>query len=227
MIRQLSKSLFILSLLSLYACKSDPKDTETENAKPIVEQPSESQKHLQNIERAHNSAKFKEENQVRFNLKLSTEDDVFFDGAVTLKTDGSKARFLDSGIDQTIKSDDLSNEIDKKLYHLAELYCIGFWLQEDNFSKTSSVSEDFVQAVYDSPETSSTFTVFSHPLTDIIQHLQYKTDIDAYPFDEATVFFDKYITVNRIPVALNWYFTKAKDTIARAQITRISYPETF
>lgn len=227
MIRQLSKSLFILSLLSLYACKSDPKDTETENAKPIVEQPSESQKHLQNIERAHNSAKFKEENQVRFNLKLSTENDVFFDGTVTLKTDGSRVRFLDSDIDEMLESGDLNTEIDKKLYHLAELYSIGFWLKKDKFKKMSSNNGDFIKAVYDSPETSSTFTVFSHPLTDIIQHLQYKTDIDAYPFDEATVFFDKYITVNRIPIALNWYFTKAKDTIARAQITRISYPETF
>jgi len=224
---QVLKSLIILSILSLYSCKSDPEKTKVDHKNPVVEQPSESLKHLQNIARAHNASKFEKENQVKFNLEVSVKDKMFFDGTVTLKTDGSKARFLDSDIDHIIESGDLSTEIDKKLYHLAELYCIGFWLQEYNFSKTSSDSEDFNQAVYESTKTSSTFTVFTHSLTDIVQHVEYKTGISDIPFDGATVFFDKYITVNRVPVALSWYFTKATDTIARAKVSRISYPKEF
>jgi len=224
---QVLKSLIILSLISFYACKSEPEKTKVDHKKPVVEQPSESLKHLRNIEKAHNASKFEQEEQVKFNLEVSVKDKVFFDGTVTLKTDGSKARFLDSGIDQMIESGDLSTEIDKKLHHLAELYCIGFWLQEENFSKTSSDSEDFVQAVYESADTSSTFTVFTHPLTDIVQHVEYKTGISDAPFSEATVFFDKYITVNRIPVALKWKFKVDQNQIATAEISRISYPDTF
>lgn len=222
------KRLLFLIILGLLACKSDEKKTnENNNSIEVVKDVSESEKHLENIKSAHNASKFSQEEQVKFKLKLSFENEVFFDGFVTLKTDGSKARFLDSNIDKIFKSDNISTELDQKLYWLTELYTLGFWLEKDQFNKVNSESEDFIKAVYQSPITSNTYTIYSHPLTDVIQYVDYKTGLPDQPFNSGVVYFDKYITVNRVPVSLVWEFKLEKDKVAKAEISRISYPDTF
>jgi hypothetical protein len=210
------------------ACKSDtPKaiDNTELNAEPT--EISDSEKHLQNISRAHNASKFIEESQVRFKLKFNIKEEVFFDGFVTLKTDGSQARFLDSTINKLIESNNLKTELDKKLYWIVELYAMGFWPNTEDFNKTNSDNDDFIKATYNSPITSSTYTIYTHPLTDIVQYVEYDTDILDEPFEIGTLFYDKYITVNRIPVSLNWNIKFEDNTVAKAEITRISYPKTF
>ena len=222
------KTTALFFFISFVACKSDKKENEDlkiEN--DVVHKQSESEKHLQNILRAHNATKFKEENQVKFNLEISMTDEIFFNGFVTLKTDGSKARFLDSNTDRIVHRNNLNSELDKKLYHLATLYGMGFWLNEDKFEKQTSDQDNFNHAVFETSVNSSTFNISTHPLTDILQNVTYKTNISEPPFNEATVHYDKYITVNRVPVALNWYFVDQTDTIATAKVSRISYPETF
>jgi hypothetical protein len=210
------------------ACKSDKKDNEEiANDKEVVLEQTESEKHLQNIIRAHNAGKFTEESQVRFNLKLEVKNKVFFDGTVVLKTDGSKARFLDSAIDQIVEKNNLNNQLDQKLYFLLELYSMGFWLDNENFDKITTENEEFTEARYKSPNTSTTYKIYTHPLTDIVQKIEYKTKLEDQPFDAGTINFEKYITVNRVPVSLKWYFIDDTDTIANADVSRISYPENF
>lgn len=210
------------------ACKSDDskKDKEQQPGEE-VEVVSQSEKHLQNIFRAHNGSKFKSEDYVRFQLKFKFKDDAFFEGFMTIKTNGSKIRFLDSNTDKIIESANLQTELDQQLFWLAELYSMGFWLDQDDFETLKNTNEDYVKAVYSSKYSSSVYKVYTHPLTAIIQHVDYTTHIPGDPFNSGTVFYEKYITVNRIPVPLRWTFIKQKDTIAKAEITRISYPDQF
>jgi len=222
------KFLIVILFLNLLACKSDKeKDNYNSSSIETIKDKSESEKHLENIKRAHNASKFSQEEQVKFKLKLSFENGVFFDGFITLKTNGSKARFLDSNIDKIVESDNISTELEQKLYWLTELYTLGFWLEKDQFNKVNSESEDFIKSIYKSPMTSNIYTIYSHPLTDVIQYVDYKTGLSDQPFNYGVVYFDKYITVNRVPVSLVWEFKLEKDKVAKAEISRISYPDTF
>ena len=226
-----NKSILVLVVLSLLACRTDNKEDNensgNKNLTEAVEEISESDKYLEKIKRAHNASKFAKEEQVKFKLKLDIGDDVFFDGFVTLKTNGSKARFLDSNIDRVVDRDNISTTLDKKLYWLAEIYTIGFWLEADNFKISNGEIEEYSKSIYKSPITSNTYTIYSHPLTDVIQYVEYITKIPDQPFNSGTVYFDKYITVNRVPVSLAWEFKRDNEIIAKAEITRISYPDVF
>jgi hypothetical protein len=215
-------------MCNLLACKSDTENIDGKvDKKQNIQKISESEKHLQNIAGAHNAKKFLEEAQVKFNLKLTIKQDVFFDGIVSLKTDGSKAKFSGSNIDKTIIKNELESDLDKKLYFLAEIYATGFWYEQENFDKLESEGEEFKKAVYESLISKTNFTIYSHPLTDIVQFIDYKTGISEAPFNKGRLYFDRYITVNRVPVPLNWTFKSGGEIIAEAKISRISYPETF
>ena len=41
-------------------------------------------------------------------------------------------------------------------------------------------------------------------MTNIIQKIDYQTDIKPKPFEKGVLHFDRYITVNRVPVAMQW-----------------------
>lgn len=222
----LLKSIIMLCILNSVACKSDSTNNEKDTESLLVETPTESEKHLQNITRAHNAKKFQSEPQVKFKLQFSTKDSVFFDGFVTLKTDGSKARFLNSKIDRVIQNHQLQTDLDKKLFLMAELYSMGFWIKDNNF-KLLSNNDSLDLSYYRSSKSESTFKIYSHPITHVVQQVDYDTNIDQKPFKSGSLHYEKYITVNRVPVALHWNIIDDKDTIAQAEISRISYPEQF
>ncbi len=221
------KTLFsFILIICIISCKSDKKQLKIENEKPIDNQNSESAKHLQNVARAHNAEKFKSEEQVKFNLEFSTADEVMFNGTITLKTDGAKARFLDSKVNQVIEKNNLNSNSDQKLFFLAEIYATGFWFDQDTFKKIKSQDSEFFKATYTS-FSQTAYTIYTHPLTDIVQHLDYNTKISEEPFNKGTIYFEKYITVNRVPVPLIWTFKSGDDITAQAKISRISYPKNF
>jgi hypothetical protein len=222
------KAILFLITLSLFACKSDEKKAnDNNNSIEVIKDNSESNQYLENIKRAHNASKFAQEEQVKFKLKLNIGDDQFFDGYITLKTDGSKARFLDSKVDKIISIDNLSTELDKKLYWLVELYTMGFWLQADQFEMLKNESDEYSKSTYKSSITNNTYNIYSHPLTNVIQQVEYQSGITDEPFNSGTVYFDKYITVNRVPVSLVWEFKQDNSKKATAEISRISYPDVF
>lgn len=223
----LLRSLLLLIIIGQISCKSDtPKPDDNSELKEVSKEISESEKHLQNIARAHNASKFKEEAQVKFKLKIDIRDEAFFDGFVTLKTDGSQARYLDSNIDKTLEIANLETDLDKKLYMMAELYTMGFWFDSENFNLISK-SDSLDLSDYHSEKLDADYKIYSHPLTHVIQQIDFKTTIADKPFDNGSLMFDDYITVNRVPVALKWKIILNEEQIATAEISRISYPKTF
>jgi len=221
------KIYLIMVILSVIACISDSKTEQIDVDKESSKEIKASKGYLQSIAKAHNADKFKQENQVKFNLKFDVGIKNFFDGVVVLKTDGSKVKFTGSDIKKIIEQKTIKSELDKKLFFLIELYTTGFWYDEGSFSKINSESKDFSVANIESGITNNNYTIYCHPLTDIVQYIEYETKIEDSPFDKGTLHFDRYITVNRVPVPLNWIFKSGTDTIAKAKISRISYPKTF
>jgi hypothetical protein len=100
-------------------------------------------------------------------------------------------------------------------------------LNPDTFNKATSENEGFSKSTYKSSITNNTYNIYTHPLTDVIQRVEYQSEITDKPFKSGTVYFDKYITVNRVPVSLAWEFKRSNEIIAKAEITRISYPNVF
>lgn len=217
----------LLWFLILTGCKSDKEKAPVEKA---VEQKTvnvdKSQRLLNNITSAHNSKKFKSEKQVQFNLKLELKDSVFFDGKVILKTDGSKVKFLDANVDKVVDADNLKTDLDKKLFMIAELYAMGFWIGTENFEvKSRNDSTDV--STFKSQRSQTDFKIYSHPLTHVVQQVDFETVIDENPFHKGKLLYQKYITVNRVPVALKWQINLDQEQVAVAEISRISYPKTF
>lgn len=222
-------SIYILVILTIiYGCKSDVnKNEEKSAANKELEISPETQKHFQNIQRAHNSKKFKEENTVKFKLKLTVGEKVFYDDFIYPKTDLSKLKINENQSVKLIEQNNLKNDYEKKMYFLSEIYAIAFIMNIDDFKKVSSKNDNFFKATFNSNETGTAYEILSHPITDIIQQINYKTNLTGHPFESGSVVFDKYITVNRIPVPLFWTFKNGEQVVAKAEISRISYPDTF
>lgn len=222
-----SYTFFLILCLILTGCKSDNQEkTDSEESIPQTEKVDDNTKLLRNIKSAHNAQKFNSEAQVKFHIKFSLKDSVFFYGFVTLKTDGSKARFMDSKIDRVVEVDKLQTELDKKLFMIAEAYTMGFWFEDDDF-KILSKNDSLDISTYRSPKTQSTFKIYSHPITHVIRQIDYKTNINQKPFNLGSLYYEKYITVNRVPVALHWRILDENTNETSAEISRISYPEQF
>jgi hypothetical protein len=159
-------------------------------------------------------------------LKFRIDNDLFFDGYVTLKTDGSQARFLDSNLDKTLETSNLKTDLDKKLYLITELYTMGFWFDSENF-KLISKNDSLNVSGYHSVSLGSDYKIYTHPVTHVIEKIDFETTIPDKPFNKGSLLYDKFITVNRIPVALKWEINLDQKQTASAEITRISYPKVF
>lgn len=221
-----SHSLILVLCFILMACKSDKEKTTVTESIEKTEKVDKSLQLLKSIESAHNAQKFNSEQQVNFKLKLELKDSVFFDGYVTIKTDASKVRFLDSNIDKIVEANSLETELDKKLFMIAEFYTMGFWFDADRFKKIPK-NDSLVKSEYNSVKSKSQYKIYSHPITRVIQHIDFETTINDKPFNSGTLYYEKYITVNRVPVALKWKIEVDQKQIAKAEISRISYPDTF
>lgn len=223
------KNFFLSSILICFllsACKTDKPEKTEELKPPEKEKLSKNERFLKRIEYAHNADKFNEEEQVKFRIKLKLKDSIFYNGDVVMKTDLSQVRFLSSTIDTVLTANRLKSENDKILYWIAECYAIGFQLNAESFNKISE-SDSVVVSSFRSPKTSTKFKLSTHPITNIIQKLEYDTGIDQKPFDNGSLNFNRYITVHRIPVALEWTIETGAKNAAEAEITRISYPDKF
>lgn len=213
--------------LFVWGCKSDKSN---DNQKDItVEQtvlPSESSSLLRGIQYAYNTNKFADETQVKFNIQLKIADTSYYDGYVILKTNASSIRLLNSKIDTVLTADSLDSKFHNTMFWIAETYAMPFWLKAEYFEKQRETG-NFVVSNYKSPLSKSVFKISTHPLTNIIDKIEYNTDIEIPVFNQGRLYFDKYITVNRIPVAMHWRIEADNNVIAKAKISRISYPDTF
>lgn len=219
-------SLVLVICLILIGCKSDNQETTVTETEEKTEKVDKSLQLLKTIKSAHNAQKFNSEQHVKFKLKLELKDSAFFDGYVTLKTDRSQVRFLDSNIDKIVDANSLKTELDKKLFMIAEIYSMGFWFDAEKFHKISE-NDSLNISEYNSVKSKSKYKVYSHSITNVIQYIDFETDISDEPFNSGSLYYEKYITVNRVPVALKWKIEVDQKQLATAEISRISYPDTF
>ena len=224
--RNISLLTLCLSLM-LWGCKTDKSGDEnieeTNNPKKTL---SQNKQLVQSIQKAYNTNQFEKEAQVKFNLKLKVEDSLFFDGYVSLKTDASQLRLQTSQMDTVLNTQNLNGEFDKVLFWAAEVYALPFWFDESMF-KIEAKNDTIVQSKFNSKVSSSRFQLSTHPMTHIIQKVDYQTNIKIEPFDQGQLYFDRYITVNRIPVAMQWRIEVDGEVKSEAEISRISYPDKF
>lgn len=219
--------LFVFFGLFLWGCKSDKPDDNQDNNKQNKEiLPSENKSLVKGIDYAYNTKKFKAESQVKFNLDLKISDTSYFSGYVTLKTDASKIKIQNSNIDKILISKQLNSDFDKTLFLMAESYALPFWINSKDFTKQEE-NDSLIFSYYKSDLTSYSYEIATHSLTNIIQKIDYQTDIKTKPFEKGVLHFDRYITVNRVPVAMQWRIEVDDKVVATAEISRISYPEVF
>mgnify|MGYP005847714009 CR=1 FL=1 len=213
--------------LILWACKPDnPNEKQQDKTNVPIKKLNENEVLAQAIKTAYNTKKFQQETQVKFNLKLKVEDTLYFNGFVSLKTDASQIYLLSSQVDTVLNAQKLNRDFDKILFWSAEVYALPFWIQSDDF-KINTKNDSLVTTHYKSNLTTSDFDLFTHPMTHIIQKLNYQMAIKTKPFDRGQLYFNRYITVNRIPVAMQWRIEVDGELKAEAKISRISYPEQF
>ena len=67
------------------------------------------------------------------------------------------------------------------------------------------------------------YEITTHPLTEIIQSVRMEKPKSI--FDNKTIRFEKYITVNRIPVSMLWEIYQKDEKVGEIKISRISYPK--
>ena len=219
--------LFVFFGLFLWGCKSDKPGDNQNNNKPNKEiLPSEHKSLLKGIDYAYNTQKFKAESQVKFNLDLKISDTSYFSGYVILKTDASQIKIKNSKIDKILTPKQLNSDFDKILFLMAENYAMPFWINSKDFRKQEE-NDSLIVSHYKSDLTSYSYEIATHTLTNIIQKIDYQTDIKTEPFEKGVLHFDRYITVNRVPVAMQWRLEVDDKVVATAEISRISYPEVF
>ncbi|RRO21842.1 hypothetical protein [Flavobacteriaceae bacterium 14752] len=208
------------------SCKTDKKNSTNVNKETQTQNISDDQRLLNSIQEAYNFSKFKKEKQVKFNVKLSVSDTILYNGFLILKPNTPEIRVLGSQIDTILNANSIESDFHKTLFFIAESYALPFWLKPDTFQKESK-NDSLVTSDFTSHLTNSHFKISTHPTTHIIEKIAYKTDIKNKPFNEGKLYYDKYITVNRIPVAMKWYLEVNQQVSARVEISRISYPDKF
>ncbi|NBC58731.1 MAG: hypothetical protein GVY05_10680 [Bacteroidetes bacterium] len=218
-------NLFLIGLLCcLLSCKTDKPDEKNNSETLKNVKVTEDQQFLNSIQSAYNTQKFNAEAKVKFNAQVNVSDTVFYDGYLILDTKSKQVRILNSKIDTTISANTIDTKHQKILLWIAETYALPFWLKSENFQKLSS-NDSIALSRYQSELTNSEFKISTHPITHIIKNIEYQTDISTAPFDQGRIDLERYITVNRIPVAMEWIITKNKTVSAEVKISRISYPK--
>lgn len=224
---KLKQIVIVFFVLFLWGCKSDkPVDNQDDIKinKEIL--PSENKSLLKGIDYAYNTKKFKAESYVKFNIDLKVADTLFFSGYVTLKTDASKIKIYGSKIDKILTPNQLNSDFDKVMYLIAESYALPFWIKPKDFRKLEE-NDSLIVSHYKSDLSPFAYEIATHPQTNIIQKIEYQTGIKTKPFKKGLLYFDRYITVNRVPVAMQWRIEVDGEIVATAEISRISYPEVF
>lgn len=216
--------IFVFLGILLSGCKSDkPKDVNNSETKNQTENPDEDEVLLSSIQNSYNIQRFENENQVKFNVALKVSDTLFYKGYMIINTQSKQIRLLNSDTDTLLNVQYLESDYHKTLFWVAENYALPFWLKPENFQKLSS-NDSLTVSTYKSDLTNTEFKVSTHPLTHIINQVEYNTDIDLKPFNKGNLNFERYITVNRIPVAMTWNIKVEETLMGEIEISRISYP---
>lgn len=219
-------SIFLICFWFLiWSCKTDNSNkNQSHSSKNQSVLSPKSQVVLNGVQNAYNIKKFKTETQVKFNIDLKSNQSTYYNGSINVKTDASEIQLKSLKIDTSLYPNKLDSDFDKLLFLVAECYSIPFLINQSNFRKLTK-NDSLVVSDYKSSLTSFEYKIFTHPITHIVQSIDYDTDIKIEPFGRGSIFFERYITVNRIPVAMKWRIEVDGEVKAEAIISRISYPK--
>lgn len=248
------KQVYFLSvfvLFTLFSCnsksskKSDKKETNTEK----TEQTKQSHKIAPEHERLYktyadinNLEKFNEESEFQYNVEVKFENDNSkdFSGTIQSKTDFSDIKLkLDSGESFFYHNNEFyaNPKTEDKInpFEIINITSLPFAMQNFNYEAVQkTIVEDgkdkfnLLDLDY-SGVNSSEIQIQSVSSSATTNLLQFATLIgnsnSIFSDEEFQVDFDRYITVNKIPIALNLILTSNDSKIATITVSRISYPK--
>ncbi|MGM0636147.1 MAG: hypothetical protein ACQESK_08770 [Bacteroidota bacterium] len=244
-------SLGVLLALALFACS----DKQPEEEKKSIEEKqavskSNEQIYAQSIENNHKKSNFLEEDMVSFTVEFDFGDQETQKISILSKTDLSQAvitfddnsKLFYDGNALLLENEQKKNQkIAQQAMLMNTLYHSFFHLSEDEFSLSPREEITFFESDFTKMTVSNNafhqeiypqeFTFFTEKRTSLMKGLQAK-----FPYigkqnnsTETYIQFDRFITVNRIPVSLQWNFFSAKkdasigDKIGQAKVSRIQY----
>jgi len=171
---------------------------------------------------AYNVKKFSSESVLKYSVDLSFSDTTFYKGAITYNILENKIDLKPNKgqFDENTATEE--GEFADALTDLNDIYTLPFFLQNESIT-TLEANDSIVRSRFTSGSSKATFEMATHPLTEIIQSV--KMQKPGSIFHNSTITFDKYITVNRIPVSMRWDIFKEGKRVGEVKISRISYPK--
>ena len=205
------------------SCQKDVKtepdvDKQMENEAPK----SESEQLSTRIEKAYNIDKYKTETFLKYSVDVNLNDDTYAKAVLKYNILERILNVKANGVQSTMTNTSEKTEQEEFLFDLNEIYTLPFLIQNENFQLISK-NDSIVTSKYASDQTRISYTINTHPLTEIIQSLN--LDKDGSILDDTTINFEKFITVNRIPVSMIWNIYRDDKQIGAVNISRISYPK--
>lgn len=239
--------LCCFSLLLVVACGKSEKEKESNRDKEnkVERTVSSSERYLKSVENVHKKEDFLKEDLVsfKFDVKLSEKE---LQGKVVARTnmaefsvelsDGSVWYY--NSLNDLFSAEVNDKEIEQLLSFVVGGYFTFYSISGENYTYTDKEKKEFLEREFSKVSLNNSaskrffpqeFTVFVEDRTSML-----KGTSRNHPLKKRQPIFlqyDKFITVNRIPVSLSWqFFESTKDNlmsknIGEAKITAISYPK--
>ncbi|WP_127846441.1 hypothetical protein [Psychroflexus aestuariivivens] len=248
------KHLYFLSIFSLFilvSCNSkSSKDSEKQqNEVEKTKQTKKSHKIAPDHKRLYktyadinNLEKFNEESEFQYNIEVKFEKDNSkdFSGTIQSKTDFSDIKLkLDSGKSFFYKNGEFygnpKNDLRINPFEIINMTSLPFAMQNLNYEAEKKIIVEDNDKKYNvlslgyedlKPSPIQIKSVTSSATTNLLQSAKLETKSSTIL--ENGVFeinFDRYITVNKIPIALNLNLFSNEKKIATITVSRISYPK--
>jgi len=214
---------FIFIILFIGCKKSENTTSGSGTDASTLSQSDPSEKLKTSISGAYNTKKFTSESRLKYNFKLTIADTTYSEGTLLYNIKNNTLHLKSNLAEREISA--LSeNKTDKLASIINEIYVLPFKMNTAEFALVER-NDSLVKSAFSSKVNSAEFTLFTHPLTNIIQQLKFSSKHSALPFNDSDIKFQKYITVNRIPVSMRWEIIKNDEQIGEVIISRISYLE--
>lgn len=236
-----------ISLLTLNGCDSK-KEKNTDQKSASTEEKSQSQYFVEDVEAIHKKEKFLSEDFVSYQINYqfgNLSDELKVKAATDLSNiEISSKNFGKSYYNgENMLIDAMANMGEreaKRNFQLVYFYHVFFHLNEEGYLLNPVEATTFLDSPFKQINvTNQAFHTAIFPIettflvedrTNMMKGIRLKTSLignDRKPL-EVDLHYDRFITVNYIPVSLSWKFypentTNEEDLLGEAQVTRIKY----
>jgi hypothetical protein len=219
------KLFTIVSLIILLCCSCQKDIKQKAEKETVIEKQSPKPKALglnARIGNAYNVKKFQSESFLKYSVDISFLDTTYFKGTLTYNILKESLNVKKNNGEFDLDNNPQDAEVLDLLSDLNSIYTLPFYLDNENLN-TIQTNDSIVKSKFTSSISKLTYEINTHPLTEIIQSI--KIENPKSIFHNSTIRFDRYITVNRIPVAMLWEIFKEDEMLGQVKISRISYPK--